>query len=241
VEMLLLASEILLTPELRLAGDPKPSDADLVFELMGSTIRGSSHPELSDFVGRYNNLAYRAMGNPVKSDGQSTSAPVRGQMPDELRPQSPNDRTFFWFRLTPKLTLTLSRGTGDSTPLPSHSGPALASAPGSGSSPAIPPSASELGGTEFHPPGSTGIPDNGGGTRDTAKPVYDPRTGTSRFSGANPEEHETVAALPGGFRTVHAIRLGIEPSAELRPTRSRWAGPESIPPVPAERSSNRPR
>ena len=26
---------------------------------------------------------------------------------------------------------------------------------------------------------------------------------------------ETVAALPGGFGTVHAIRLGIEPFAEL--------------------------
>ena len=26
---------------------------------------------------------------------------------------------------------------------------------------------------------------------------------------------ETVAALPGGFGSVHAIRLGIEPFAEL--------------------------
>ncbi len=52
---------------------------------------------------------------------------------------------------------------------------------------------------------------------------------------------DTVAALPGGLGTVHAIRLGIEPFAELGANPGSWTGPESIPPVPAERSANRPR
>ena len=192
VEMLLLASEMLLTPEPSFTGAPKPSDADLVFELMGATIRGSSHPELSDFVGRYNKLANRAMGNPLMSDRPSTSAPAPGQVSGGFRPPSPDERTFFWFRLTPSLTLTLSRGTGDSTPVPSLSGSALAS--GLGESLAVPLSASGPGETAIHPPGSTDNPGYGGSTRKAAKPVYDHRTGTGRFSGTDPAGREQVSA-----------------------------------------------
>ena len=40
----------------------------------------------------------------------------------------------------------------------------------------------------------------------------------------NPKFIETGAALPGGFGTVHAIRLGIEPFAELGTNSESWSG-----------------
>ena len=81
-------------------------DATIMLELAGSTIKGSSHPELQDYVHHYNVVAMKALTPaPSKRHGEAASPRMGGV--DALA-----GNVLFHLRLGPGRTLTLIAGKG---------------------------------------------------------------------------------------------------------------------------------
>ena len=111
VEMLLLAFEILLRPEVE--RDPKKRDADAtrMLAVLGETFQVASHPELTSYFERFQKIAM------VRRDSSASVAQVRRRslepvlVPTSMQTQAaPSDSLLFSLQFPSGLTLRITVG-----------------------------------------------------------------------------------------------------------------------------------
>jgi tetratricopeptide (TPR) repeat protein len=104
VEMLLVALETLLDVETD--ADKNAIDASRMMGVLGTSTKVNSHAELQPYVARFNQIASRKLVPPAKGSLVQASleaAGTQGSLP------SPSN-TFFYMRLGPRWSITLTRG-----------------------------------------------------------------------------------------------------------------------------------